>query len=97
MAVSTSFFSTAKSEHFFLKHCSSSSSSFSYVTTHLSFHGRNKKSLVQTQKGSTIRCDASSSNVSVSPLQQLKVSAADSKFSLSTFFSYELMNLSLSL
>ncbi|XP_058758284.1 glutamyl-tRNA reductase 1, chloroplastic-like [Vicia villosa] len=82
MAVSTSFFSTAKPEPFFLKHCSSSSSSsFSYVTTHLSFHGRNKKSLVQTQKGSTIRCDASSSDVSVSvsvsPLQQLKTSAAD--------------------
>ncbi|KAL5102494.1 hypothetical protein RYX36_006821, partial [Vicia faba] len=76
MAVSTSFFSGGKSEPFFLKHCSSSSSSFSYVTTHLSFDGRNKKSLVQSQKGSssTIRCDASSS---VDPLQQLKTSAAD--------------------
>ncbi|CAL5189534.1 unnamed protein product [Lathyrus oleraceus] len=81
MAVSTSFFSSAKSEPFFLKHCSSSPSpsSFSYLTTHLSFYGRNRKSLVQSQKGSIIRCDASSSSDanSVSALQQLKTSAAD--------------------
>jgi len=88
MAVSTSFYG-AKLEPLFLKCCSSSSTtSSSYVTTHLSFFGSNKKSFVQ--RGS-IRCDASSSDVlvdpsdnakSVSALQQLKASAADSKSSL---------------
>jgi TRAP-type uncharacterized transport system substrate-binding protein len=75
MAISTSFYG-AKLEPLFIKYCSSSSSSsIYYVTTHLSFFGRNKKSLV--------RCEASSDNAnSVSALQQLKTSAADSKFSL---------------
>jgi hypothetical protein len=84
MAVSTSFYG-AKLEPLFIKYCSSSSSSsFSYVTTHLSFLGRNRKSFVQCKKGSIIRCEASSSDNanSVSALQQLKTSAADSKFSL---------------
>jgi hypothetical protein len=83
MAVSTSFYG-AKLEPLFIKYCSSSSSSLSYVTTHLSFLGRNRKSFVQCKKGSIIRCEASSSDNanSVSALQQLKTSAADSKFSL---------------
>jgi hypothetical protein len=80
MAVSTSFYG-AKLEPLFIKYCSSSSSSLSYVTTHLSFLGRNRKSFVQCKKGSIIRCEASSSDNanSVSALQQLKTSAADSK------------------
>jgi hypothetical protein len=83
MAISTSFYG-AKLEPLFIKYCSSSSSSLSYVTTHLSFLGRNRKSFVQCKKGSIIRCEASSSDNanSVSALQQLKTSAADSKFSL---------------
>ncbi|GAU47576.1 hypothetical protein TSUD_244640 [Trifolium subterraneum] len=77
MAVSTSFYG-AKLEPLFIKYCSSSSSSLSYVTTHLSFFGRNRKSLDQCQRGSIIRCEASSDNAnSVSALQQLKTSAAD--------------------
>ncbi|WJX63413.1 Glutamyl-tRNA reductase 1, chloroplastic [Trifolium repens] len=78
MAVSTSFYG-AKLEPLFIKYCSSSSSSLSYVTTHLSFLGRNRKSFVQCKKGSIIRCEASSSDNanSVSALQQLKTSAAD--------------------
>lgn len=92
MAVSTSFYG-AKLEPLFLKCCSSSSTtSSSYVTTHLSFFGSNKKSFVQSR--GSIRCDASSSDVlidpsdnakSVSALQQLKASAADSKSSLNVF------------
>lgn len=95
MAVSTSF-SGAKLEALFFNCCSSTSS---YVTTtHLSFFGRNRMSFVQSQRGS-IRCEASSSSSSsdvlvdssnknsttVSALQQLKTSAADSKSSFKIF------------
>ncbi|XP_020209121.1 glutamyl-tRNA reductase 1, chloroplastic [Cajanus cajan] len=81
MAVSTSF-SGAKLEALLLK-CGSSNATT--TTTHLSVFGKNRKTLVQTLRGS-IRCEVSASDVSldstkkatnVSALEQLKTSAAD--------------------
>ncbi|KHN39982.1 Glutamyl-tRNA reductase 1, chloroplastic [Glycine soja] len=82
MAVSTSF-SGVKLEALLLK-CGSSNAAT--TTTHISCFGKNRKTLVQSQRGA-IRCEASSASdvvadatkkaASVSALEQLKTSAAD--------------------
>src|ERR1044072_9841304 len=85
MAVSTIFPGT-KLETLLLKCCSSSSSSTG--STHLSILGKNRKTLnlIHAQRGS-IRCEASfdvmvnATSSSISALEQLKTSAADSKSS----------------
>lgn len=81
MAVSTCF-SGAKLEALLLKCCSNATT----TTTHLSFFGKNRKTLnlIHTQRGS-IRCEASSdvlvepvnNATNISALEQLKTSAAD--------------------